>query len=69
MFNDKIVIVIGVFCGIGCLIVFDLVNSGVNVVVNYFGNEVKVNEVVDEIKLMGRKVIVVKVDVLNFEDV
>lgn len=52
-------VVIGVFCGIGCVVVIELGKFGVKVVVNYSGSEVKVFEVVDEIKGLGMDVIVV----------
>lgn len=69
MLNDKTAIVTGASRGIGRSIALDLAKSGANVVVNYSGNEAKANEVVDEIKSMGRKAIAVKADVSNPEDV
>lgn len=69
MLNEKTAVVTGASRGIGRSIALDLAKNGANVVVNYSGAEAKANEVVDEIKSMGRKAIAVKADVSNPEDV
>lgn len=69
MLNEKTVVVTGASRGIGRAIALDLAKNGCNVVVNYSGNEAKANEVVDEIKSLGRNAIAVKADVSNSEEV
>ncbi|MCP6681436.1 3-oxoacyl-[acyl-carrier-protein] reductase [Bacillus nakamurai] len=69
MLNEKTAVVTGASRGIGRAIALDLAKNGANVVVNYSGNEAKANEVVDEIKSLGRNAIAVKADVSNPEEV
>lgn len=69
MLNEKTAVVTGASRGIGRAIALDLAKNGCNVVVNYSGNEAKANEVVDEIKSLGRNAIAVKADVSNSEEV
>lgn len=57
--DGKVVVVIGVFKGIGVEIVKYLVGEGVVVVVNYVFSKEGVDCVVDEIVSMGGKAIVV----------
>ena len=54
MLTNKTAVVTGASRGIGRSIAMDLAKNGANVVVNYAGNEAKANEVVDEIKALGR---------------
>ncbi|RCK10921.1 SDR family NAD(P)-dependent oxidoreductase [Bacillus licheniformis] len=54
MLENKTAVVTGASRGIGRAIALDLAKNGANVVVNYAGNEAKANEVVDEIKALGR---------------
>lgn len=71
MFYDKVCVVIGVGCGIGCEIVLFMVCCGVKVVVNDFGGlecgdgfeQMLVVEVVVEIEVVGGSVVV------NYESV
>ncbi|MFT7820239.1 3-oxoacyl-[acyl-carrier-protein] reductase [Bacillus siamensis] len=69
MRNEKTAVVTGASRGIGRAIALDLAKNGCNVVVNYSGSEAKANEVVDEIKSLGRNAIAVKADVSNSEEV
>ncbi|KAF6604148.1 3-oxoacyl-[acyl-carrier-protein] reductase [Bacillus velezensis] len=69
MLNEKTAVVTGASRGIGRAIALDLAKNGCNVVVNYSGNEAKANEVVDEIKSLGKNAIAVKADVSNSEEV
>ncbi|AME05318.1 MULTISPECIES: 3-oxoacyl-[acyl-carrier-protein] reductase [Bacillus] len=69
MLNEKTAVVTGASRGIGRAIALDLAKNGCNVVVNYSGSEAKANEVVDEIKSLGRNAIAVKADVSNSEEV
>ncbi|EIF13150.1 MULTISPECIES: 3-oxoacyl-[acyl-carrier-protein] reductase [Bacillus] len=69
MLNEKTAVVTGASRGIGRAIALGLAKNGCNVVVNYSGNEAKANEVVDEIKSLGRNAIAVKADVSNSEEV
>ncbi|MDE0639131.1 3-oxoacyl-[acyl-carrier-protein] reductase [Bacillus sp. CNPSo 3703] len=69
MLTNKTAVVTGASRGIGRSIAIDLAKKGANVVVNYSGNEVKANEVVDEIKALGQQAFAVKADVSNAEEV
>ena len=48
-------------------IALELARQGANVAVNYSGSEAKANEVVDEIKALGREAFAIKCDVSNSE--
>jgi len=67
--EGKAVLVTGASRGIGREIALELARQGANVAVNYSGSEAKANEVVDEIKALGRKAFAVKCDVSNAEEV
>ncbi|MCC9090150.1 MULTISPECIES: 3-oxoacyl-[acyl-carrier-protein] reductase [Bacillus] len=69
MLINKTAVVTGASRGIGRSIAIDLAKNGANVVVNYSGNEAKANEVVDEIKALGKQAFAVKADVSNAEEV
>ncbi|MGX9289723.1 3-oxoacyl-[acyl-carrier-protein] reductase [Bacillus sp. A015] len=69
MHTNKTAVVTGASRGIGRSIAIDLAKNGANVVVNYSGNEAKANEVVDEIKALGKQAFAVKADVSNAEEV
>jgi len=65
--EGKVGIVTGGAMGIGRAIALGLAKEGTNVVVADIAME-PANEVVSEIKALGRKAIAVKVDVTNAED-
>lgn len=65
----KFALVTGASRGIGREIALELARQGANVAVNYAGSEAKANEVVDEIKALGRDAFTVKCDVANSEEV
>lgn len=69
MLAGKVALVTGASRGIGRAIALDLAKNGAHVVVNYAGNEAKANEVVNEIKALGRESFAVKADVSNQEEV
>jgi 3-oxoacyl-[acyl-carrier protein] reductase len=65
----KAALVTGASRGIGREIALELARQGANVAVNFAGSEAKANEVVDEIKTLGRDAFAVKCDVSNSKDV
>ncbi|QCJ42025.1 3-oxoacyl-[acyl-carrier-protein] reductase [Bacillus sp. S3] len=65
----KSVLVTGASRGIGREIALELAKQGANVAVNFAGSEAKANEVVDEIKALGRDAIAIKCNVANAEEV
>jgi 3-oxoacyl-[acyl-carrier protein] reductase len=67
--EGKTALVTGASRGIGREIALELARQGANVAVNFSGSEAKANEVVDEIKALGRDAFTVKCDVSNAEDV
>ncbi|CAG9611143.1 3-oxoacyl-[acyl-carrier-protein] reductase [Bacillus sp. CGMCC 1.60114] len=69
LLKDKVALVTGASRGIGRAIALDLAKQGAKVVVNYAGNELKANEVVDEIKKLGSEAIAVKANVSSAEEV
>lgn len=69
MFKDKVALVTGASRGIGRAIALELADKGAHVVVNYAGNEAKANEVVKEIKALGRDSLAIQADVSNEESV
>lgn len=66
---DKTAIITGGSRGIGKAIALKLAKKGANIVVNYTSNSSKAEEVVNEIKKMGREAMAVKADVSNPDDV
>lgn len=66
---DKTAIVTGGSRGIGKAIALKLAEKGANIVVNYTSNSSKAEEVVNEIKKMGKEAMAVKADVSNPDDV
>ncbi len=69
MLDSKVAIVTGGSRGIGREIVLTLAASGANVVINYVENKELAEKVAEEVKGMGRDVLVVKADVSSGEDV
>ena len=67
--EGKAALVTGASRGIGREIALELARQGANVAVNFSGSEAKANEVVDEIKALGREAFAVKCDVSNAEQV
>ncbi|MEK3808966.1 3-oxoacyl-[acyl-carrier-protein] reductase [Bacillus sp. FSL H8-0547] len=69
MTEGKTALVTGASRGIGRAIALELARNGVNVAVNYAGSEAKANEVVDEIKALGREAFAVQADVSDSDSV
>ncbi|WP_191561743.1 3-oxoacyl-[acyl-carrier-protein] reductase [Metabacillus idriensis] len=69
MVEGKVALVTGASRGIGRAIALDLARNGANVAVNYAGSEAKANEVVDEIKALGREAFAIQADVSDSEAV
>jgi 3-oxoacyl-[acyl-carrier protein] reductase len=67
--EGKAALITGASRGIGREIALELARQGANVAVNYAGSEAKANEVVDEIKKMGKDAFAIKCDVSNAEEV
>jgi len=63
--DGKTALVTGASRGIGREIALELARQGANVAVNFAGSEAKANEVVDEIKALGRDAFSVQCDVSN----
>ncbi|QOR68528.1 3-oxoacyl-[acyl-carrier-protein] reductase [Cytobacillus suaedae] len=69
MLNGKVALVTGASRGIGRAIAVELARQGANVAVNYSGSEAKANEVVDEIKALGRESIAIQSNVGDSDSV
>ncbi|RDI47492.1 3-oxoacyl-[acyl-carrier-protein] reductase [Falsibacillus pallidus] len=67
--SGKTALVTGGSRGIGREIALEMAREGANVAVNYAGSEAKANEVVDEIKAMGREAIAIQCNVADSEQV
>jgi len=67
--KDKVAVVTGSSRGIGRAIALAFAREGANVAVNYFRSEGNAEEVVSEIKKMGRETFAVKADVSKIEEV
>ncbi|MED3552224.1 3-oxoacyl-[acyl-carrier-protein] reductase [Cytobacillus praedii] len=67
--EGKVALVTGASRGIGREIALGLAKQGADVVVNYSGSEERANQVVAEIKELGRNAIAVQCDVSNGESV
>ncbi|WP_054708414.1 3-oxoacyl-[acyl-carrier-protein] reductase [Bacillus sp. JCM 19041] len=69
MLTNKTAIVTGASRGIGKAIAIELAKKGANIVVNYAGNQSRAEEVVSDIKSLGRDVFAYQADVANSEEV
>lgn len=67
--EGKAALVTGASRGIGREIALGLAKQGADIAVNYSGSETRANEVVDEIKAMGRNAFAVQCDVSDSESV
>ncbi|WP_040204955.1 3-oxoacyl-[acyl-carrier-protein] reductase [Neobacillus jeddahensis] len=67
--TGKTALVTGSSRGIGREIALELARQGANVAVNFSGSEAQANEVVDEIKALGRDAFTIKCNVANAEEV
>lgn len=67
--EGKKALVTGASRGIGREVALELARQGADVAINFSGSEAKANEVVDEIKALGRKAFAVQCDVANSESV
>ncbi|MBN8191496.1 3-oxoacyl-[acyl-carrier-protein] reductase [Bacillus sp. NTK074B] len=67
--DGKAALVTGASRGIGREIAIELARQGCNVAVNFAGSEAKANEVVDEIKRLGREAFAVQCNVSDSEAV
>ena len=67
MLEDKVALVTGGALGIGRAIALELAKNGCNVAVNYRSSDKAANELVDEIKSLGRKAIAIQADISDFE--
>lgn len=67
--EGKVALVTGASRGIGREVALGLAKQGADVVVNYSGSEERANQVVAEIKELGRNAVAVQCDVSNSESV
>ncbi|RHZ44132.1 uncharacterized protein CDV56_100155, partial [Aspergillus thermomutatus] len=66
-FAGKVALVTGSSRGIGREIALGLAVRGADIVINYFSSEAKAQEVVKEIKALGRKAVAIRADVSSYE--
>ena len=66
--KNKSAIVTGGSLGIGTSIALKLAELGANVAINYRKHKDEAEEVINKVKAMGRKGLVVQADISNFED-
>ncbi|GGM21154.1 beta-ketoacyl-ACP reductase [Paraliobacillus quinghaiensis] len=69
MLTGKVALVTGASRGIGRAIAIELAHQGAKVAVNFAGNEVKAQQVVDEIKALGAEAIKIKANVASEAEV
>ncbi|MFS0861453.1 3-oxoacyl-[acyl-carrier-protein] reductase [Fredinandcohnia sp. 179-A 10B2 NHS] len=69
MLDGKVALVTGASRGIGATIALELAKAGAKVAVNYSGSEERANQVVDEIKALGKEAFAIKANVSDSEAV
>ena len=69
MLTDQVALVTGASRGLGRAIALELAKNGAHVIVNYAGNKELAEEVVQEIKKLGRESFAVRADVASEKDV
>src|SRR5690625_904768 len=69
MLTGQVAIVTGASRGLGRAIALELAEKGADIVVNYAGSKQRAEEVVEEIKSLGRRSFAVQADVSSEEDV
>lgn len=67
--EGKKALVTGASRGIGREVALELARQGADVAINYSGSETKANDVVEEIKALGRKAFAIQCDVANSDSV
>jgi enoyl-[acyl-carrier protein] reductase III len=67
-FKDKIVLVTGSGRGIGAAIALHFARNGADIVINFFRNRAPAEEIVREVKALGRRALLVKADIGNIEN-
>jgi len=67
MLDGKVALVTGASKGIGEAIAVDLASNGADVVINYSSDEEGANRVLQRVKNAGKRGLIIKADVSNFE--
>jgi 3-oxoacyl-[acyl-carrier protein] reductase len=66
--KDKSAIITGGSIGIGATIAVELARAGVNVAINYRKHDIEAKTVAEKIDKLGKKCLVIKADVTNYND-
>ncbi len=66
--NGKVALVTGGSRGIGKAIALKLASLGADIIINYSSSDVKANEVVEEVKSMGKEALAIKANVAKMDD-
>jgi enoyl-[acyl-carrier protein] reductase III len=69
MFKNKIALITGSGRGIGAAIALHFANLGADVVINYFRNPQTATETAESIRKLGRKALLVKANMGEYEDI
>jgi 3-oxoacyl-[acyl-carrier protein] reductase len=67
--KQKVALVIGATGGIGRKVCIRLAMDGFNVIIHYNRNQVQAEELQSEIEKLGKRAIIVRADILNYEDI